>query len=247
MVVVTDTGGTRVALGLRTSTETGERESPVSEAPLTNYDEATLVDLAVGGDANAFAELYERHVDRVYRHCYYYMGNRADAEDVAQQTFLRAWQAIGRYQRSGAPILAWLLTIAGRNAISHLRRARELPWTLHARDDALEDDPQDIVSALDSRDIVRDVVLELNPDRQQVIILRFIEGMSISEVALALGKSENNVSVVQHRALKDLRHRLAARQTQSKARSNAARSFRDAIIRSDLSLKQRREEPGSSR
>ncbi len=242
-----DTGGTRVALGLRTSTETGERESPVSETALTSHDEATLVDLAVGGDADAFARLYERHVDRVYRHCYYYMGSRADAEDVAQQTFLRAWQAIGRYERSGAPILAWLLTIAGRSAISQLRRARELPGNVNQQIDALEDDPQDIVATLDSCDMVRDMVLELSPDRQQVIVLRFIEGLSIAEVASALGKSENNVSVVQHRALKDLKHRLLARQTRSKPRSHVARSVRDVVVRAELSLTQRREEPDPSR
>lgn len=220
-----------MALELITSTAAGERESPVAEPAVVDSQEGILVDRAVAGDADAFAALYARHVDRVYRHCYYYMGNRTDAEDVAQQTFLRAWQAIGRYRRSGAPFLAWLLTIAGRTAISQLRRTRELPGAVKQRHQGVGDDPQEIVATLDTCDMVRAAVLELNPDRQQVIILRFIEGLSIAEVAAVLGKTENNISVVQHRALKDLRRCLTARQTRSRPRSGVIRTLRDVVVR----------------
>jgi RNA polymerase sigma-70 factor, ECF subfamily len=221
-----------VALGgLRTLVATGKERSPAAVFPAANDDEAVLVDRAVDGDGDAFAVLYTRHVDRIYRHCYYYMGNRTDAEDVAQQTFLHAWRAIGRYRRSNAPFLAWLLTIAGNLAISQLRRAREIPRDVAARQESMEDDPQDIVATLDSCDTVRRVVLELKPDRQQVIILRFIEGLSIAEVAAALGKSENNISVVQHRALSDLRRRLAPRQMEPKTPSRMVHALRDVVLR----------------
>jgi RNA polymerase sigma-70 factor, ECF subfamily len=171
--------------------------------------EARLIDAAVGGDAAAFAALYDRHADRVYRHCYYRLGNRADAEDVTQQTFLQAWKAIGRYRRGGAPFVAWLLTIGQRLAMSHVRRAREIaspdvtPAALEASDPAEE------FGASLTRSTVRHAILQLKPERQEVIILRFIEGFSIAEVAGALGKTENNIRVIQHRALADLRRRLA--------------------------------------
>lgn len=196
-----------------------------------NHEESVLIDRAIDGDADAFAALYERHVDRVYRHAFYYMGTRTDAEDVAQQTFLRAWQSIGRFRRRDAPILAWFLTIAGRTAISQLRRAREVPRDLSRREEVADDDPQDLVARQDSCDHVRKAVLRLSPDRQQVIILRYIEGLSIAEVAAALGKTENNVSVIQHRALKDLRRNLTPKRRSVEPRSSVMQTLRNVIVR----------------
>ncbi len=224
-------GGASVGLRIAVSASAGEHETSFVETPASGDDEPVLIDRAVDGDADAFAALYERYVDRVYRHAYYYMGTRTDAEDVAQQTFLRAWQAIGRYRRSNAPILAWFLTIAGRTAISQLRRNRELPGGLSERDEAAEDDPQDLVARIDTCDHVRKAVLHLSSDRQQVIVLRFIEGLSIAEVAAAMGKTENNVSVAQHRALKDLKRLLASNQSKRASRSRVSRTLRDVIVR----------------
>jgi len=225
------TEGTNVAMELSPTSAAGEHSPSAASFPTADLDEAVLVDRAIEGDGDAFALLYTRHVDRVYRHCYYYMGNRADAEDMAQQTFLRAWQAIGRYRRGSAPFQAWLLAIAGNLSISRLRLVREIPQRAGVREEATGDDPQDIVATLDSCDVVRRAVLELKPDRQQVIILRFIEGLSISEVAAALGKSENNVSVTQHRALGDLRRRLDERQSEPKPHARAVQALRDAVLR----------------
>jgi RNA polymerase sigma-70 factor (ECF subfamily) len=170
-----------MAMELSPTSAAGERSPSAASLPTMDLDEVVLVDRAIEGDGDAFAALYTRHVDRVYRHCYYYMGNRADAEDMAQQTFLRAWQAIGRFRRGNAPFQAWLLAIAGNLSISRLRLVREIPQRMDGHEEATEDDPQDIVATLDSCDVVRRAVLALKPDRQQVIILRFIEGMSISE------------------------------------------------------------------
>jgi RNA polymerase sigma-70 factor (ECF subfamily) len=170
--------------------------------------EARLIDAAVAGDAAAFAALYDQHADRVYRHCYYRLGNRADAEDLTQQTFLAAWQAIGRYRRTSVPFIAWLLTIGQRLAISHIRRARAIavPDVVAA---AAADDPADAFGARATRALVRQAILQLKPERREVILLRYIEGFTVAEVAAALGKTDNNVRVIQHRALADLRRCLA--------------------------------------
>lgn len=178
--------------------------------PVDIRDEAALIDAAVQGDRLAFTALYDRHTARVYRHCYYRVANRADAEDLTQQTFLQAWQAIGRYRRGVTPFIAWLLTISQRLAISHHRRARET--TDLAPTDAMvgNDDPAAALTTSVARDVVRSAILRLGPERRDVIILRFIEGFSIGEVAVALGKTDNNISVLQHRALDDLRKVLGS-------------------------------------
>lgn len=179
-------------------------------APTDLRDEAALVDAAVQGDRLAFATLYDRHAARVYRHCYYRVANRADAEDLTQQTFLQAWQAIGRYRRGATPFIAWLLTISQRLAINHHRQAR--PTTDLAPADAIAGDGDPAIAIVGSvaRDAVRSAILRLHPERRDVIILRFVEGFSVGEVAAALGKTENNIGVLQHRALADLRKLLGS-------------------------------------
>src|SRR5213595_3189942 len=88
-------------------------------------DDNDLVVRAIARDEQAFAELYERHVVRVYRQIYYMVGSAPEAEDLTSQTFLRAWEAIDRYQVRGAPFVSWLLRIAHNLGVSHLRGKRE--------------------------------------------------------------------------------------------------------------------------
>jgi len=189
----------------------GAEVIPATPPDQRDADERLLVDAAVQGDVEAFAALYDRYVDRVYRHCYYRTGHRSDAEDLTQETFLRAWRAIGRYRRTEAPFIAWLLTISDRLATSRYRKLRRLLTAdveavpLHQRP---HEDPEGTAITWLVCDEVRRAILQLRPERQQVIILRFIDGLSVAEVAAALGKSEANVSVIQHRALADLRRLL---------------------------------------
>lgn len=186
-----------------------EAQATLPRPTLVPADEQLLIDAAIGGDTDAFAALYDLYAGRVYRHCYYIVANRAEAEDLMQVTFLRAWQAIGRFRHGYAPFIAWLLTIAERVAIDQLRSRREVAAIESVADPVdLESDPARLVAADLARDRLRQAILKLQPIRRQVIILRFIEGFSVAEVAGALGKSENNVSVIQHRALADLRHIL---------------------------------------
>ena len=172
--------------------------------------EEALVDAAIAGDVQAFAALYDRHLARVYRHVYYLVGRRADAEDVTQQVFLQAWQAIGRYRRTEAPFIAWLLTIA-HNLVASLYRGAKQTRTLDFEPAIRERwaDPEAEALAGYDRLAVRRAILRLKPEQRQVIVLRFVERLEHAEVAAAFGKSEGNVRVIQHRALAELRRLLA--------------------------------------
>jgi RNA polymerase sigma-70 factor (ECF subfamily) len=190
----------------------GRSDGPAASSSLDPAAEAALIAAAAQGDHAAFATLYDRHADRIYRHCYYRTGNRADAEDLTQQTFLHAWRAIRRYRDQGAPFVAWLLAISQNLTANHFRQARTVALTLERGDgDQALDDPAEIVIASVGQDRVRRAVLRLAPDRRQVIMLRFIEDFSVPETAAALGKTESNVRVLQHRALADLRRFLTER------------------------------------
>ncbi|HLZ68269.1 MAG TPA: sigma-70 family RNA polymerase sigma factor [Dehalococcoidia bacterium] len=171
--------------------------------------EPRLLDAAIDGDDAAFAGLYDLHLTRVYRHVFYRVGNRADAEDLTQQVFLQAWRAIARYQRTGAPFIAWLLTIAHNLIVSFYRQAKDRP-ALDLDPVAAErwSNPEHEVLAEYDRLAVRAAVLRLKPEQQHVVTMRFLENFDYATIAGALGKSEGNVRVIQHRALNELRRLL---------------------------------------
>jgi RNA polymerase sigma-70 factor (ECF subfamily) len=172
-------------------------------------DERDLVERAVRRDSEAFGELYDRHVVRVYRHIYYLVGSHAEAEDLTAQTFLQAWEAIDRYQFRGAPFVSWLLRIAHNLAVSYLRSKRERAQ-LHDGivDEGSRRDPEAVAERKAEEDLVRRAILELRDEQRQVIILRFIEELEYREVAEIIGKSVAAIRVIQHRALNALRRRL---------------------------------------
>lgn len=183
-------------------------EDPEAAATTETPDAATadLVRRAVEREADAFAALYDRYIDAIYRYLAFRVRNPTDAEDLTEQVFLRAWQAIETYRNVGRPFSAWLYSIARNLVIDHFRAQRpssELPEGLLAPAGFAE--PPVILDQQMSVERFRTALAELTPDQQQVIILRFIEGYGYDEVATAIGKSAGTVRVIQHRALARLR------------------------------------------
>jgi RNA polymerase sigma-70 factor (ECF subfamily) len=172
-------------------------------------DDNDLVVRAIARDEEAFGELYERHVVRVYRHIYYMVGSAPEAEDLTSQTFLRAWEAIDRYQMRGAPFVSWLLRIAHNLGVSHLRAKRESSQ-LHDGivDEKGRQDPESSLQQTVEEELVREAITRLRDEQRQVIILRFIEDLDYREVAAIVGKSVAAVRVIQHRALNALRKQM---------------------------------------
>ncbi len=172
-------------------------------------DDTALVLRAIARDEDAFAELYERHVVRVYRHIYYMVGSAPEAEDLTSQAFLRAWEAIDRYQVRGAPFVSWLLRIAHNLGVSYLRSRRE-STQLHDGivDEKPRQDPESSLQQTVEEEMVREAITRLRDEQRQVIILRFIEDLEYREVAEIIGKSVAAVRVIQHRALNALRKQM---------------------------------------
>jgi RNA polymerase sigma-70 factor (ECF subfamily) len=165
-----------------------------------------LVQRAVDHDPEAFGRLYDIHVDRVYRHIYYRVGNEQDAEDLTQQVFLKAWQAIPRYKKMASPFIAWLMTIS-HNLVVDFYRTRKDKAYLEAEilADGPTSNPEQAAETSLEQQRLRRAILKLGSDEQQVVILRFMEGFQFSEIASVLSKKEGNVRVILHRALVKLR------------------------------------------
>lgn len=174
-------------------------------------DEAKLAHRAAAGDREAFGALYDRHLDAVYRYAYYRVRDISDAEDVTSEVFHRALVAMTRYQPR-RPFLAFLYTIA-RNVIVD-RRRRERPRA--SFDEAVrrasdEPGPEERSAALDDARRLRAALQRLTDLQQEVILMRFVEGLSYAEVAEAIRKPESTVRGIQMRALAALREHMPMR------------------------------------
>jgi len=168
-----------------------------------------VIERARNGDRDAFAELYDRHVDSVYRYLLYRVREASDAEDLTSEVFTRAFANIHRYRWQGKSFLAWLYTIA-RNAVTD-RRRRDRPTV--DLDDAFglaEDGPTAHERAVhgEAVDALRGAVRHLTTEQQEVIVLRFVENLSSRQVAQVLGKNEGAIRALQFRALGRLRKLL---------------------------------------
>jgi RNA polymerase sigma-70 factor (ECF subfamily) len=180
----------------------------VQDLRCASLEDETLIDRATAGDREAFGELYERYVRRVFRHVLYMVNEVDIAQDLTEQTFLRALEAIHRYERRGSPFLAWLLRIA-RNLCLNGQRVERNNSTIRKKwGSGAAASPESLCEAkLDGEEVWR-AVRKLDGDQRQVIVLRFMDGLSYADVADVLGKSVGAVRVAQCRALRALRRRL---------------------------------------
>jgi RNA polymerase sigma-70 factor (ECF subfamily) len=161
---------------------------------------------AAQADRAAFGALYRRYLDRVYGYAFYLLGDHHDAEDATERTFLAALDAIGRFRDEGASFRSWLFRIAHNqiaNALRSRSRRRAAPLDGVAEPVADADPAREAGAAEDARR-VRRALAELSEDRRQVVLLRFVDGLSAREIGTVLGRSEGSVRVLQHRALREL-------------------------------------------
>lgn len=177
----------------------------MTEESAEHRDE-TLVRRAKHGDAEAFGDLYERHVDAIYRYVFYKVGSERKAEDLTEQVFLSAWEAMDDYQLKGYPFSSWLYRIAHNAVVDHYRTSKD-ESPLDAVAFTLVDEslgPEETLMKKRQVSRLLDAMARLSEEKQELIILRFVEGLSHAQVAEILDKSEGACRVMQHRALKRL-------------------------------------------
>ena len=166
-----------------------------------------LVDLARGGDAEAFGQLYDHYVATVYRFLYYRVGAHALAEDLTSETFFRALRAMGSFRWQGRDFGAWLVTIARNLVADHFKSGR---YRLEvSTDEILSHDTEttgledDVITGM-TNEILIDALRRLPSEQQECLVLRFLQGMSIADTAKALGRSEGAIKQLQLRAVRKL-------------------------------------------
>lgn len=162
-------------------------------------------------DPTAFAELYRRHLPRVYRYLLARLGDQYVAQDVTAQTFLAALEGIGNYRGSGE-FRAWLLMIAHNKAADVFRTRRAtVPLEAVVEMPSSSPSPEQVVTTRLQLEEVLRAMRTLSPERAEALALRIFGGMSIAEVGAAMEKQETAVKMLVYRAVRDLRERLGFR------------------------------------
>lgn len=185
--------------------------APRRTAPGTPRDPDVEAVIAAQADRAAFATLYRRYLDRVYAYAFYQLGDHHDAEDATERTFLAAMRALPGFRDEGATFRAWLFRIAHNmiaNALRTRARRRAEPLPEPFDRPAPNADPAGLVARADELRTVLQAVSELPEDRRQVVLLRFVDGLSSREIGQVLDRSPGAVRVLLHRALRDLAGRL---------------------------------------
>lgn len=173
-------------------------------------EEKRLLQRAKRGDADAFALLYRDNVQIVFRYIYHRVSDKQLAEDLTGDVFTKALEGIGTYEDRGKPLIAWLYRIAHARVVDHYRRQGRRPSEsdVDAEPIAVRQDMDSGMMRRQAAKSLRSAIGLLTGDQQQVIILRFIEGRRIEEVATIMGKKPNAIKALQHRALRSLARHL---------------------------------------
>jgi RNA polymerase sigma-70 factor (ECF subfamily) len=182
-----------------------------SAARLKRLQDSELVELARAGDKHAFGELYERYLEKIYNYVYYRTGNHHDAEDLTARVFFRAMAHIQNYTERGVPFQAWLYRIAhnlvanwhrdsGRRKIVPLDEFISSSLHMEAPDRHMEDRQE--------RESLLSAIRRLPEDRQQLLLLKFVEGLSNADIGAIMDRTEGAIKSLYHRTLIALRDEM---------------------------------------
>lgn len=189
-------------------------------------DDSDLVVMA-RDDQAAFGELYERYVKKIYGYVYFRTGNHHDAEDLTARVFHRALVHIQTYQERGVPFQAWLYRIA-HNLVANWHRDRNrrkvVPLDEFVAAGLRSEAPEDTAASQEERDSLVEAIRRLPEERQQLLMLKFVDKLSNQEIGEIMDRSEGAIKSLYHRTLLALRDELTnAKQSETARRNNQRR------------------------
>ena len=178
---------------------------------MQEINDNTILDQAIQGDSEAFGVLYERYVTRIYNYIYYRIGSSYDAEDLTERVFMRALRHIGSYNNRGLPFSAWLYRIAHNLVANWYRdnsRRKEIPLDDGIMTSHQSSFPEQEVMHTEEREWLLQVIRKLPPDRQQLVILKFVDHLSNAEIGQIMSRTEGAIKSLYHRTLLTIRDEL---------------------------------------
>jgi RNA polymerase sigma-70 factor (ECF subfamily) len=181
---------------------------------MSDHNDDLALNRAIQGDREAFGLLYQQYVGRIYNYIYYRVGNMHEAEDLTARVFFRAMRRISDYQNRGLPVSAWLYRIA-HNLVAnwHRDRARrpEIPLDETTPLVAQHEHPESTLLHSEEQEALLRILRKLPAERQQLLILKFVEHFSNAEIGEIMGRTEGAVKSLYHRTLLSLRKNMQGR------------------------------------
>ena len=179
--------------------------------PDIEFNEEDVLTRAAQGDRDAFGLLYGRYIDRIFNYVYYRTGNLHDAEDLTARVFQRAMNHIQNYTDRGVPFSAWLYRIA-HNLVANWHRDRSRRQEIPINDvpslPSKGDHPERNLVHSQEQDSLLRLIRRLPPERQSLLILKFVEDMSNAEIGAIMGRSEGAVKLLLFRSRQALKRCL---------------------------------------
>lgn len=176
-----------------------------------DQNESALIERAKH-DREAFGQLYELYVDRIYNYVYYRTGSSQEAEDLTSRVFFRALRHISRYEDRGAPFSAWLYRIA-RNMLANWYRDNDkrkmIPLDNISRKH-LSENPELDTERDQEREALLSAIRRLPAARQELLVLKFVEQLPNAEIGQIMGRSEGAIKSLYHRTLLSLRDEMSS-------------------------------------
>jgi RNA polymerase sigma-70 factor, ECF subfamily len=169
-------------------------------------DEQEMIRLSQEGDQEMFGQLYDAYIERIYRYIYFRVADEELAEDITSQVFLKVWEKLGTYQVGQSPFMAWLYRIA-HNAVIDYYRTKKVSIPLDEANPVEISHADETDERLDLQvksQQLREALHGLTQEQQQVLVLKFVSGLSTSEIAEQLGKQQGAVRALQMRGLQAL-------------------------------------------
>ncbi len=189
----------------------GDDDQLPDQVPESATDVWRLVQRAQAGDTEAFGLIYDRYMDTVFRFIYFRVSTRQLAEDLTSETFLRALRRICSFTWQGRDLGAWLVTIARNLVADHFKSGRYRLEVSTAEvldadrpDRGPEGSPEAAVLDMMTNRTLLEAVKRLNPEQQECIVLRFLQGFSVAETARTMSKNEGAIKALQYRAVRSL-------------------------------------------
>jgi RNA polymerase sigma-70 factor, ECF subfamily len=186
-------------------------QTPVPVVTIADLPEDVVIVKASEGDTEAFSLLYERYVNRIYNYIYYRTGNPNEAEDLTSRVFHRALGHIYHYSNRGVPFSAWLYRIA-HNLVANWHRdnsrRNEVPLEDQTNLPQRTEHPEHALVNNQELENLLKVIRRLPSERQQLLILKFVEDMSNAEIAVIMMRSEGAIKSLYHRTLLTLRDEI---------------------------------------
>jgi len=178
---------------------------------VVEHNDDAILERAIEGDSEAFGLLYERYVGKIYNYIYYRVGNVSDAEDLTERVFLRALRHIHNYTHRGLPVSAWLYRIA-HNLVANWHRdnsrRKDVPLDEGMLFSQHFNFPEQELLRSEEHNRLFEVIHKLPEERQELLILKFVDDLSNAEIGRVMGRTEGAIKSLYHRTLLTIRDEL---------------------------------------